>query len=135
MRLLRHLGSRGLPGADCPDRLVRDHQVVVGLEHADLAAEDVVRLARLAFRERLADARDHVQPALERRMTAPRDRLVGLAEVLAPLRVADERAVGAELPEHQRGDLTGERAFALPVAVLGEDTDLRTGERLHGCLE
>ena len=135
VRLLRHLGRGGLPGADRPDRLVGDHEVVVGLEHADLAAEDVVGLARLALGQGLADAGDHVQPALQRGAAAPRDGLVGLAEVLAAFRVADERAVDAELAEHRRGDLAGERAFALPVAVLGEDTDLRAGECLHGCGE
>ena len=52
--------------------------------------------------ERLADARDHAEPGLERGPRAPRDRLVGLAEELPALGVADDRAVDAELEQHRR---------------------------------
>ena len=70
VRLLRDLGRRGLAGADRPDRLVGDHEVVgvgdtVG-DRADLAAQHALGLPRLALRLGLADAGDHVQPVLER---------------------------------------------------------------------
>ena len=60
---------------------------------------------------RLADAGDHREPGLERGARRAGDRLVGLAEELAPLRVADERALDAELEQHRRRDLAGEGAL------------------------
>ena len=41
------------------------------------------------------------EPGLERRRGAPGGRLVGLAEVLPPLRVADDRAGDAGLEQHR----------------------------------
>ena len=57
-------------------------------------------LPRLALGLGLADAGDHVEPGLERGPHALGDGLVGLAEVLAPLGVADDRPVDAELAQH-----------------------------------
>ena len=98
VRLLRLLGRRGLAGADRPDGLVGDHEA--GSSPAANASASTWRLstslglARLALGlERLADARDHAEARVERGARAPRDRLVGLAEVLAALGVADDRAV------------------------------------------
>ena len=45
VRLLRLLGRRGLAGADRPDRLVGDDEVLVRLEHRELPAEHVLGLA------------------------------------------------------------------------------------------
>ena len=65
------------------------------------------------------------RPACERGLRAARDAGVGLAEVLAPLRVADERAADAELEQHRRRDLTRVRALVLPVDVLRERRQAR----------
>ena len=88
------------------------------LEHGDLPAEHVFRLPRLALLECLADARDHVQAGVERRPRPQRDALVRLAEVPAPLGMADERAGDSELEQHRRGDLARVRPLRLPVHVL-----------------
>ena len=72
-----------------------------------------------------------MQAAVERGRGAARDRLVGLAEPLAALRVADEGPVHAELAQHRRRDLARERTLGVPVAVLREHADLGAGERLH----
>ena len=53
--------------------------------------------------------------------------LVGLAEQLTPLRVADDRAVDAELEQHRGGDLAGEGALHLPVHVLGGNGNVGAG--------
>ena len=45
---------------------------------------------------------------------------VGLVEVLAPLGVAEQHAVDAEVEQHRRRDLAGERALGRLVHVLGE---------------
>ena len=135
VRLLGDLGRRGLAGADRPDRLVGDDEVVLGLEHRDLATQDVLGLPRLALGLGLAHAGDHGQARIERRAGTLRDALVGLAEELASLRVADDRAVDPELAQHRRGDLAGERALRLPVHVLRGDRDVRAGQELHGHAE
>ena len=62
-------------------------------DRLDLDLEHELGVAGLALLERLADAGDHAEAGVERGPRAPRDHLVGLAEELAPLRVADERAV------------------------------------------
>ena len=97
VRLLRQVGRRRLAGADRPDRLVGDHELLVLAggegDRLDLDLEHELGVARLALLERLADAGDHAEPGFERRPGAPGDALVGLAEELAPLRVPDERAL------------------------------------------
>ena len=97
VRVLGHLRRRAQAGADRPDGLVRDDEALVLREGGDLAAEHVLRLVGLALFERLADARDDAEPCGKRGLGATRDALVGLAEELAPLGVADERAGDAEL--------------------------------------
>src|SRR4029453_10316289 len=69
----------------------------------------------------LADARDHAQARLERVLGPHPHGLIGLAEVLPALRVADDRAPDAELEQDQRRDLAGEGTVVGPVDVLGVD--------------
>ena len=72
------------------------------LEHGELAAEHFLGLPRLAL---LLGSRRRTrsrQARVERRLARARDGLVGLAEELPPLGVADERAVDAELEQHRR---------------------------------
>ena len=118
----------GLAGADRPDGLVGDVQRRRRLrdgrgDRVDLAAEDGLGLPRLALLQGLADAGDDAEPGLERGVRAARGRLVGLAEVLAALGVADDRAGGAGGDQHRARDLAGERALVLPVDVLRVDAD------------
>ena len=128
MRLLRDLGCCRAAGADRPHRLVRDDEVLVLLEDGDLPPEHGFCLLALALLLELADAGDHEHAGLEGGGRAPRDRLVGLAEALPSLGVADDRAVHAELFQHRRGDLAGVRAVRIPVHVLRRDSDFRPGE-------
>src|SRR4029450_7106856 len=60
------------PGADRPARLVGDHEIVMRLECDQLAAENVLGLASLAFGFALADTGDHPQPRLQRGRCAAR---------------------------------------------------------------
>ncbi len=130
--------GRGCPaGTDRPDGLVRDHEVLAPTgregERLDLDLEDELGVARLALLERLADTGDHAQSFVERCPCAPRHHLVRLAEELAALRVADERARDTELAQHRRRDLAGVCALRLPVDVLR--VDLRAaldGDRERG---
>ena len=69
-----------------------------------------------------------VQSGLERGHGLPRHLLVGLAEQVAPLGVADQDHPRARLLHHGNGDLAGERALRLPMHVLGADPDVGTGD-------
>ena len=57
------------------------------------------------------------------------DGLVGLAEMLAALGVAELDEVEAAVPELERRDLAGPGAGVGPVHVLGADLDAGGGER------
>ena len=85
----------------------------------------------LALTLGFAHAGDDEQARFERSVRTPADGLVGLAEVLPALGVADDRPVDTELAQHRRGDLARERAGIVPVDVLCGDRDLRAGQQLH----
>ena len=62
-----------------------------------------------------------MQAGRQRRRHLERQRLVGLAEHLAALGVAEHHAVDADLGQHRRRDLAGERPLGSLVHVLGVD--------------
>ena len=66
----------------------------------------------------------------ERRRHLAVDLLVGLAEEMAPLGVAEDDETAAELHEHDGGDLAREGALVLPVGVLRSPPDGRAREDL-----
>ena len=126
-RLLGLLGGGHLAGPDRPDRLVGDHDVAepLGVDARqvllDLMAELALGVAALALLLGLADAQHRQQPGVERGRHLLGQRPVGLAEQLAPLGVPEDHAVHADLGQHRRRDLAGERALVRVVHVLGED--------------
>jgi hypothetical protein len=69
----------------------------------------------------LAHAQDRQEPSLQRRRHLQLERLVGLAEHLAALGMAQDHTLDADLREHRRRDLAGERALRRVVHVLGVD--------------
>src|SRR5436190_8570855 len=121
VRFLGELGRGRLAGANRPDRLVGDDEVLVTREHLDLPPQHLLGLISLALLLELADAGDHAQTGLERMPGTHCHRLVGLAEVLPPLRVADDRPLDAQLEEDLRRDLAGEGALVGPVHILSVD--------------
>ena len=84
-------------------------------------AQLALGVAGLALVLGLADAEDRLEARLQRRGHLLLQRAVGLAEVLAPLGVAEHHAVDAELGQHRRRDLAGVGALGLLVHVLGAD--------------
>ena len=103
----------------------------------DLVAQLALGVAALALVLGLADAEDRRRPASS--AWAPSaQRLVGLAEVLAPLGVADDDAVHADLGEHRRRDLARERAgsasymFCAAIADLGPRAESMAPSAVNG---
>ena len=98
------LRSGGFSGADGPDRLVSDDQVSRFLgrnfvERAEtLASQNVVGQSGFAFFEDLAHADDGDESAFKSRFELEIDGVIGLAEVLAPLGVADDDVGCADAP-------------------------------------
>ena len=138
MDLLRLLGRRGLAGADGPHRLVRDDELGGILRrqaletNLKLAADDFVDEVSLTLVERLANAHHAGETRLDRSRRALVDGLVRLAEILTALAVTGDDVGRARVDDHARGDLAGERAVVLPVAVLGADADLGALRRGNG---
>ena len=66
-----------------------------------------------------------MQAFAQRGAHLPRDSLVRLAEVLAPLAVPQDHALAAGFLQHDHAHLAGERALLLVMAVLREQLDRR----------
>src|SRR5690606_12533373 len=95
MRRGRVRGGRVLPRADRPDGLVGDDDArhPVGIQPfecgVELAEDDRLDLPRLALLERLSEADDRGESAVQRRCGLAPYVLVRLAEDVAALRVSD----------------------------------------------
>src|SRR5690606_6167844 len=88
-----------------------------------LADDHVGGRARLPLVEGLAHAQDRGHVVADDRLEPLVDGLVGLAEMLAALRVADDHVGNRELGQHRSRDLAGVGTFVLPEHVLGSETD------------
>ena len=131
-RLLGVVGGGGAAGADRPDGLVGDDEAVgdarVLEPGARLADEDRLHLAGLALVQRLADAHDRLQADVEHGLHLAVHGLVGLAEDVAALGVADDHVVD-ELLELLRADLAGGGDVVLPVHVLRAEANAAHRDR------
>ena len=74
--------------------------------------------ARFAFSPRLADADDRSEARLQRGFRLGADELVGLVMMCATLGMSDDDIGRARVLEHGRGNVAGERAACLGMAVL-----------------
>ncbi len=113
---LRLLRRRGLAGADGPDGLVGDDDladaVAVDVDHGgQLALDDFFGLPGFALCQRFADADDGRDAVRQRGGGLGGHQLVGLAVVLAALRMADDGVAHAEVLQHGRRLLAGEGAL------------------------
>src|SRR6185503_12536500 len=102
---------------------------------ADLPGQDPLGLIGIALRLVFADAQDRLEAGPQSSGDLARQGLVALAEVLAPLGVAEDDAVDAELEQHRRRHLAGERALRLLVHVLGGDPHATLRAVLDGALQ
>ena len=132
---LRLFGRGRQAGADGPHRLVGDDDLRDAVrqrvdDRRQLALDDAVGLARLALRERLADADDRRELVRERGLGLVGDELVALGVQRAALGVADDHVAAAELGQHRRRHLAGVGARLVRRAVLRAPGDGRAGEQL-----
>jgi hypothetical protein len=96
-----------------------------------LRLDDLVRVARLAHFEQLAAADDRDDAMLVERFGLLVDGRVGLAEVLAAFRVADDAVFHADCFQHGNGDFTRESAFFFPITILRADGDRGAFRSFH----
>ena len=126
-------GVAVLPGADRPDRLVREDEPLVPPAASAIAStwtpEHELGLARFALLERLAHARDDAQalPRARRRVRRAPSRRSRRSTGAA--RSGRRSRRHAELDQHRRRDLAGVGALGLPVHVLREDGHARSRPR------
>ena len=128
--LLGLVGGCGFAGADGPDRLIGDDDVLELLladaaqRDLGLHADDLLGDALFSLFEHLTDAEDDLESGVQRGAGAGVDGLVGLTEVLSALGMADNDILDAHLGEHLGGDFAGEGAGDCPVAVLRADVEV-----------
>src|SRR5436190_15113885 len=132
--------GRAPTGTEPPDRLVGHHALrgVRGCHAVErgarLRGHQRVGISRVALGERLSHAHDRRHLVLQHRAQLQVHRLVGFAEELPPLGVADDDVSDVELREHHRADLARVRACILPVAVLRAELErepIAVDERLQ----
>jgi hypothetical protein len=126
--LLGLLSGSNLASADSPDGLVGDDNVGpvgdLGLERLELLRDKVDGLASLTGLESLAAAPDDLEAVLGGVLGLGGDGLVGLAEDLTTLRVAEDDPVDVAVLELGDRDLAGESTVGLVEDVLGGDLDV-----------
>src|SRR6185437_10159106 len=130
-----HLGSRGFACPNRPHRLIgnndrlalRSCHTLKGLAH--LPQQDLFHLPALALGQHLANANDRLQLMLERRQQFLVHRLVSLAKVLPPLRVAQNHMRHANRLQHHGRSLARKRALVDKVHILRARRNVRSRNR------
>src|SRR6185437_7448093 len=125
--------------ADRPHRLIGEQDSRASLRSrqlrqraAHLARQNFARLAAVLLGQRLADADQRDQAVAHRRLDLEADGLVSLAEMLAPLGMAEFDEIHAAIAQHRRRDFPGPGAGVGPVHGLRADLDAGFAQyRLH----
>ena len=97
----------------------------------ELALEDFFGFVRFAFLQRLTHADDGDESGGERGLQFPVHLVIGFAVVAAPFGVADDHVGASRVPNHRGRNVTGVRAFFVPVAVLRRDCDVAAARRVR----
>src|SRR5208337_1109200 len=115
-------GCRRKAGADRPHRLIGDDDGRTrsgrGQRFSQLPDDHGGRPPGLALGSRLADADDRYEPGLQRRFRLGAHQPVGLVMQHAALGVADDDIGRAGVLEHRGGNVAGEGAARLGMAIL-----------------
>ena len=129
MNLFSLLGGSGLAGADGPDGLVGDDDVLpllgAQVEYAalELCLADSLLLVGFALCQALADAEDYLQTVGQSQIHLLLEDGGCLVVVLTTLAVAQDDVLGAGALDHGGAHLTGVGSALLVGAVLGADGD------------
>jgi len=103
------------------------------VEGADaLAPQHVVRESSLPLFQHFAHAADRREPGFQRGLKTQVHGVIGFAEILAALGVANDDMLYSEAQQHGRRNLSRVSAFRFPVNVLHSDGNvgaLGAGER------
>ena len=137
VRFLSLLGCRVVSGgADCPDRFVRDAQAGQGIRRqagqslAELPIEHRFGLVGVTLVQSFADAEDHVEAGGQGNPHLLVDEGIGFAQHVPALAVSEDNVLAADIEEHRRADLAGERAFLFGIEVLRPERDAAALENL-----
>src|SRR5205814_7969223 len=101
----------------------------------ELPRQHAFGVAGFALFQALAHANDGRESKLQRRLRAFENGLIGFAEILTPLAVADDGVGHTGGSEHGAGNLAREGAFLHPGNVLRADANTAAFDSFHGCAE
>ena len=99
---------------------------------ANLPAHHFQRLARIALGQRFPHANNRFQTARNGRASFLFHGLVGFAEELTALGMADDGVGAAGIQKHPDRNFAGECALIVPINILSGDRDARTLRFIHG---
>ncbi len=123
------LETRGLAGADCPDRFISDGDLIAGMVDigqagAQLVEDEAFGITRVAGCFAFAAAKNDSQARIERKSDLSRYHRIGFTMRAAALAVAQNDKFRARIGDHRRGNITGVRAIGITAAVLRAHADL-----------
>src|ERR1700756_4940352 len=98
-----------------------------------MTTQDIVGHAGLALFEYFAHAADRSESRFQRGFQPQVHRVVGLAEVLPPLRVSDDDMIHSPRQQLANRYFTRKGAFFLPMHVLRADRHVRPFRRVQSC--
>src|SRR4030095_6920136 len=97
-----------------------------------LSPQDIIGQVRFALFKDFADAHNGNQPSLQSRFKFQVHRIVGLAKILAALRMANDDMGCAGSEQHFRRDFPGECALLFPIEILAANRDVGIASSFHG---
>ena len=124
---------RGQPGANRPDGLIGDDEVVgrgaVRNRSGELGRDDVGGLSGLALRLRLADAENRHQPRPPRAEHLLAHRRIAFTVAVAALGVTENDMAATGVGQHLGADITGVGTFGCSMAILTAEGNAAAGKR------
>ncbi len=89
----------------------------------ELPVEHRFGLVGLTLVQSLAAAEDHLEAGGQGNPYLLVDERIGFAQLMPALAVSEDHVLAAEIEEHRRADLAGERALLLGIEVLRSERD------------
>ena len=122
-----------------PDRLISNDNFAPILNFStdcgELSSVHCISLSGLSFIKLLANASHNTEIVLEGYLDFAGNDLVGLAEDMASLAVAQDDPVETEIFDHLGACFSSIGTIAVERTILSRELDLRAGEGLLSCTE